>query len=43
MYANKKGISMGNMENSVKPHENKMGTMPMTRLILTMSLPAIFQ
>lgn len=33
---------MGNMENSVKPHENKMGTMPMTRLILTMSLPAIF-
>ena len=30
---------MGNMENSVKPHENKMGTMPMTRLILTMSLP----
>ena len=22
--------------------ENKMGTMPMTRLILTMSLPAIF-
>ena len=33
---------MGSMENSVKPHENKMGTMPMTRLILTMSLPAIF-
>ena len=33
---------MENMENSVKPHENKMGTMPMTRLILTMSLPAIF-
>ncbi len=26
----------------VQQKENKMGTMPMTKLILTMSLPAIF-
>ncbi|MBQ1815416.1 MAG: MATE family efflux transporter, partial [Ruminococcus sp.] len=30
-----------NMESEVRK-ENKMGTMPMTRLILSMSLPAIF-
>ena len=36
----KRGIGM-EKEISVN-RENKMGTMPMTKLILTMSLPAIF-
>ena len=30
------------VKNKEVKSENKMGTMPMTKLILTMSLPAIF-
>ena len=30
---------MGSMENSVKPHENKMGTMSIGKLVFNMSLP----
>ena len=35
-------LNMNEVKTQQPLKENKMGTMPMTKLILTMSLPAIF-